>query len=171
MFDVMNLKLSTIIRNYQIVSEDTIDMEKYNKILHSYIYPFGIFPINALDLNPRLVTLSEEEMLEYLSTLLHSMFSNLYSEEEYSIIIYYLFLRFEGRMTYDSTKVAKIEELIKIAQNKPEIIYLQEELKFNLASHYSLTMTNNERLIQLLNELETIEKAHNAFNMYLRIQT
>ena len=168
MINLMSIKLTAIIRKQQIVSQDTIDMEKYNKALQEYIYPLGILPMNAFDTNSNLSNLSEQEKLDYFSDLLHSMYNTLYTEEEYNIIYYYLLTRIQGKLTYTPKLIEQLEALVISTQTKKDIIYLQEELKFRLATHYSLTMTNDNRLFELLDELESIEDTHNAFQMELR---
>ena len=168
MINLITIKLTTIIRKQQIISEDTINLEKYNKALQEYIYPIGILPMNAFDTNPILAGLSEKEKKEYFTALLHSMYNNLYTDEEYEIILYYLLMRTSNKLTYATDLITKIEQLIKLTVTKQEIIYLQEELKYRLATHYSLAMTNDERLFELLDELEPIEDSHNKFQIDLR---
>ena len=168
MINLMNLKLTSIIRKKQILSEETIDLNKYNKFLATYIYPIGILPINAFESNTVFNTLSEDEKVDYFKALLHSMFNNIYTEEEYNIIIYYLISRIYEKLTYPNDLLTKLESLVHVQEEKKEIIYFQEEIKFRLATHYSLTMSNEERLFELLDELEPIEDSHNEFQIDLR---
>ena len=116
--------------------------------------------------NKEYLNYSKNENITFLYTFLYTLFNDTYTKDEYDIIIDYLLLLIDYNYLDDTDLQLTIEELSSNNYDKPEIVYLIEELKARLVSHYLMKSYDITKIDKLIAELDPVEDQHNAFELH-----
>ena len=162
MINTIEIKVAYLLKNKSAPSNLTND--QITKYITPYLYPAAAICANIVQGDTVYMNSTSESNFSYLLNFTSSIYTNIYNETERNIIA--LFLTCSAQNLLDSFLVEKIERILSYNTELVEINYLIEELKYKLASYYISQNTNSNRILQLINELDSIEESHNAINLY-----
>lgn len=165
MIDMGRLILIQLINNQNLPNDEELIIIK--KSIQNYKYPVGFLYDTLNFLRTKNNNEASIDSYNYFKALIRCLFSEAYTEEELDIITIYSFMYFYFNAPLNELEINEMKKNLSKTSEKPEIIFLLEDIKFKYLQYllqHNYNNEENEKLIQnLFNELLAIEDSHNNF--------
>ena len=153
------------LKNRQELTED--DIQILTPEIERYQYPMGMIPTHFFTQTKQYKNETVLNNYNYFFTLVTSLLSNYYTEDELKIIsIYYLTLAYTDYIL-PTDFISLLDEYLEVTSDKTEIEYCLDEIRFKRLVSYTYieNYLDNDGFITLLNKLRLVEEEHNQIQL------
>ncbi len=154
----------TVPQDSEVLQERLIEYKDQFK------YPIGIVTEQILSIMKDKYIKKEvsfNNMQNFLNQIDPILYKQLYNSNEQAIITgFHLIWCLSFPPSMEAQLITYFENLINLSSSKEEIIYCLEEIKYRLLSYYVVHGINQQRINELIEELEPIEERHNSMEIF-----